>query len=119
MLRISVDFPAPLGPSRPKHTPSTTGRETPVKAVTSPKRLVTELTNSAGCGWLTVSDIVVATHSLSLTDKRLYRIAAGTTDVITIGTWTRPFQRCIVDLKSWNGNRIAPASAEHPEPNTP
>jgi len=36
MLRISVDFPAPLGPSSPRQARSRTSNEMPATAVNSP-----------------------------------------------------------------------------------
>src|SRR5690606_37185156 len=42
MVEISVVLPAPLGPSRPKNSPSWTWSETPWRAVNDPNRLTTE-----------------------------------------------------------------------------
>src|SRR3954462_126396 len=38
---IVVDFPAPLGPSRPTHVPKGTSRSRPSTAVSEPNRLTT------------------------------------------------------------------------------
>jgi hypothetical protein len=38
-MRISVDLPAPLGPSKPNTSPGCTANDTPSTAVKSPKRL--------------------------------------------------------------------------------
>src|SRR5215831_3128811 len=46
-MRISVDLPAPLGPSRPKISPSSTANDTPLTAVNSPKRLTMRRTSIA------------------------------------------------------------------------
>src|SRR4051794_17936724 len=46
-MRISVDLPAPLGPSMPKISPSATLNEMPATAVKSPKRLVSPRTSMA------------------------------------------------------------------------
>ena len=42
MPRMSVDLPAPLGPSRPRHARSWTSSEIPATAVSSPNRFTTE-----------------------------------------------------------------------------
>src|SRR6266542_1374185 len=47
-MRMSVDLPAPLGPSMPKISPSPTVNEMPSTAVKSPKRLVSPATSMAG-----------------------------------------------------------------------
>src|SRR6266576_3522274 len=39
-ISMVVVLPAPLGPSRPKHSPAPTARSNPLTATTSPKRLV-------------------------------------------------------------------------------
>src|SRR5581483_5288004 len=39
-MRMSVDLPAPFGPSRPKISPSSTAKLMPSTAVKSPKRFV-------------------------------------------------------------------------------
>ena len=39
IMRISVDFPAPFGPSRPKISPSLTSKLMPLTAVKSPNFL--------------------------------------------------------------------------------
>src|SRR6185503_15994786 len=39
IMRMRVDFPAPLGPSSPKISPGATAKEMPSTAVKSPKRL--------------------------------------------------------------------------------
>src|SRR5262245_26496756 len=46
-MRISVDLPAPFGPSRPNTSPSLTLTVTPSTAVKSPKRLTRPLTSIA------------------------------------------------------------------------
>src|SRR5579864_7631557 len=46
-IRMSVDFPAPFGPSRPKTSPSSTSKVTPLTAVKSPKRLTRSRTSMA------------------------------------------------------------------------
>jgi hypothetical protein len=38
-IRMSVDFPAPFGPRRPKISPSSTPKLMPLTAVNSPNRL--------------------------------------------------------------------------------
>ena len=38
-MRMSVDLPAPFGPSNPKISPSSTAKLIPLTAVNSPKRL--------------------------------------------------------------------------------
>src|SRR2546423_732713 len=43
-IEISVVLPAPLGPSRPKNSPSSTSRSTPASASTEPKRRATPRT---------------------------------------------------------------------------
>src|SRR3984893_9364592 len=47
IIRINVDFPAPLGPSSPKISPSFTANETSSTAVKSPYRLTTCSTSTA------------------------------------------------------------------------
>src|SRR5262245_4925369 len=47
-IRMSVDLPAPFGPSRPKISPSSTPKLTPPTAVKSPKRLTIWRTSIAG-----------------------------------------------------------------------
>src|ERR1700683_2473818 len=47
-IRMSVDLPAPFGPSKPKTSPSSTSKVTPLTAVNSPKRL-TRLRTSIAC----------------------------------------------------------------------
>src|ERR1017187_8050774 len=42
MPRMSVDLPAPLGPSTPRHARSWTSSEIPATAVSSPNRFTTE-----------------------------------------------------------------------------
>src|SRR5213594_1536478 len=44
-MRMSVDLPAPFGPSRAKISPCSTEKETPSTAVKSPKRFVIWLTS--------------------------------------------------------------------------
>ena len=46
-MRMSVDLPAPLGPSSPKISPSRTSKEIPSTAVKSPKRFVSSRTSMA------------------------------------------------------------------------
>src|SRR5215471_5384014 len=46
-MRISVDLPAPFGPSRPKTSPCATSKLTPLTAVKSPKRLTMSRTSIA------------------------------------------------------------------------
>ncbi len=46
-MRMSVDLPAPLGPSRPKISPSSTVNEMPSTAVKSPNRFVMPRTSMA------------------------------------------------------------------------
>src|SRR5208282_3318284 len=46
--RISVLLPAPLGPSRPRHSPALSVSEMPSTAVTWPKRLTSDATSSGG-----------------------------------------------------------------------
>src|SRR5437868_3457984 len=45
---MSVVFPAPLGPSKPKNSPSSTVRSTPASACTAPKRRATLTISTAG-----------------------------------------------------------------------
>src|SRR5437660_591368 len=47
IMRMSVDLPAPLGPSNPKISPSATSKETPSTAVKFPKRFTMFLTEMA------------------------------------------------------------------------
>src|SRR6185312_5481684 len=47
IMRMSVDFPAPLGPRRPSVSPRSTLNEMPFTAVKSPKRLVISRTSIA------------------------------------------------------------------------
>src|SRR3954464_10810216 len=47
-MRMVVDFPAPLGPSRPKQIPSGTSRSRPSTATMSPKDLRTPRSRMAG-----------------------------------------------------------------------
>ena len=54
-IEISVVLPAPLGPSSPKNSPSSTARSTPASACTGPKRRATLTASTAagigyGCG---------------------------------------------------------------------
>jgi hypothetical protein len=46
-IRISVDFPAPFGPSRPKTSPASTSKVTPSTAVKSPNFLTMLRTSMA------------------------------------------------------------------------
>ena len=46
-IRISVDLPAPLGPSRPKISPSSTAKLMPLTAVKSPNFLTMFWTSMA------------------------------------------------------------------------
>ena len=48
MLLISVLFPAPFGPSSPRHSPARTLRLTLSTAVKSPNRFTSASTSSAG-----------------------------------------------------------------------
>src|SRR6516165_1165894 len=71
IMRMSVDLPAPLGPSRPKISPCFTAKETSSTAVKSPYILVMWSTTMA-------SPLVGATHPLvfglgvnQLTDRDL------------------------------------------------
>ena len=47
IMRISVDLPAPFGPSSPKISPGATENEMPSTAVKSPKRLTMFRTSTA------------------------------------------------------------------------
>src|SRR3954463_2413022 len=47
-IRIVVDLPAPLGPSRPTHVPAGTSRSRPSTAVIAPKRFTTPRSRMAG-----------------------------------------------------------------------
>src|SRR5947209_14286284 len=47
IMRMSVDLPAPFGPSNPKISPSATSKETPSTAVKFPKRFTMFLTEIA------------------------------------------------------------------------
>ena len=47
IMRISVDLPAPFGPSRPKISPGATENEMPSTAVKSPNRLTMFRTSTA------------------------------------------------------------------------
>src|SRR6185437_4087958 len=47
-IEISVVLPAPFGPSNPKNSPASTRRSTSQSACTSPKRLATPATWTAG-----------------------------------------------------------------------
>src|SRR4029079_833861 len=47
IMRMSVDLPAPFGPSRPKTSPSSTPKLTPLTAVKSPQRLTMSRTSIA------------------------------------------------------------------------
>jgi hypothetical protein len=46
MLRISVDFPAPFGPSNPKQAPGAISKDTLATAATAPKRFTAPSTRS-------------------------------------------------------------------------
>src|SRR5205814_4936970 len=46
-IEISVVLPAPLGPSKPKNSPSSTTRSTPASACTAPKRRATSTISTA------------------------------------------------------------------------
>src|SRR5512142_1037116 len=46
-MRMSVDLPAPLGPSSPNVSPSATSKEIPSTAVKSPKRFTSPCTSIA------------------------------------------------------------------------
>ncbi len=50
-IRISVDLPAPLGPSRPKISPSSTWKVIPLTAVKSPNFLTMLRTSMAYISW--------------------------------------------------------------------
>src|SRR5256885_10374710 len=45
----SVDFPAPLSPTRAMTSPVRTSKSTPRRACTAPKRLCTPRSSSSGC----------------------------------------------------------------------
>src|SRR5690349_12785186 len=55
-MRISVDLPAPFGPSSPKTSPSSTVKLTRFTAVKSPKRLTIARTSIAGVAMALVGE---------------------------------------------------------------
>src|SRR5256885_1868469 len=68
-MRISVDFPAPFGPSSPKISPCSTLKVTRSTAVNSPKRLVISSTSmAAGPG---LGSVVCTTPSGDIVSRQL------------------------------------------------
>ena len=64
-IRIVVDLPAPLGPSRPRQVPAGTSRSRPSTARVSPKDLTTSSSTRATgtVGWLECRGEEVVTGS--------------------------------------------------------
>src|SRR5918912_1443153 len=76
MTLTSVDFPAPLSPTRPTTSPGMTRKSTPFSARTAPNRLVIPRTSSRGV----VSAISGSPPQFGLGDTRILaarRVAAG------------------------------------------
>src|SRR3954452_14458419 len=76
MTLTSVDFPAPLSPTRPTTSPGMTRKSTPLSARTAPNRLVIPLTSRRGV----VSVISGSSPSVRLLDSGCLtarRVAAG------------------------------------------
>src|SRR5579863_4987355 len=56
-ILIVVDFPAPLGPRKPKNCPGATRRSTPSTATSSPKRRVRPCVQMVGAGCIEGSNL--------------------------------------------------------------
>ena len=63
IMRISVDLPAPFGPSRPKISPALTSKLTSLTAVKSPNFLTMSRTSMADCRWLGLSAATATSSS--------------------------------------------------------
>src|SRR5262245_6330222 len=75
IMRISVDFPAPFGPSRPKISPVSTENVTWLTAVKSPKVLTMSRTSMAGILKLSTVNFQPSTSSELRVESSLFSLS--------------------------------------------
>src|SRR6476661_6458216 len=105
-ISIVVVFPAPLGPSSPKHSPRATARSRPSTATTSPYAFRRPATRSAG-----PAVVLVEVIHQSSASERATATAAATTQEWTDSVVIRPFPLLPLFLTTLRGTTAAPPPA--------